>query len=61
MQLFIDDTPTPGALTFDDFNVKPFTVEDQIIRFAGLYRSAEFQRAPYETILRKYTTDDVKM
>ncbi|KAI8818134.1 uncharacterized protein EV422DRAFT_538840 [Fimicolochytrium jonesii] len=60
-RLFVDDTPTPGALTFDDFNVKPFTVEDQIIRFAGLYRSAEFQRAPYETILRKYTTDDVKL
>ncbi|KAI9013222.1 hypothetical protein BC832DRAFT_590177 [Gaertneriomyces semiglobifer] len=60
-RLYIDDTPTPGALTFEDFNVKPYTVEEQIIRFAGLYRSDTYQRAPYESIVRKYTTQDVKL
>ncbi|TPX68591.1 hypothetical protein SpCBS45565_g03027 [Spizellomyces sp. 'palustris'] len=60
-RLYVDDKPTSGALTFADFNVKPHTVEEQIIRFAGLYRAHEFQRAPYETIVRKYTTEDVKL
>ncbi|KAI8913802.1 hypothetical protein DFJ77DRAFT_464730 [Powellomyces hirtus] len=59
-RLYVDDTPTPGALKFDDFNVKPFTVEEQIIRFAGLYRPHEYQRAPYDAVVRKYTTEDVK-
>ncbi|KAJ3146396.1 hypothetical protein HDU89_006262 [Geranomyces variabilis] len=58
-RLYIDDKPTPGALTFADFNVKPFSLEEQIIRFAALYRSQEYQRAPYEAIVRKYTTDQV--
>ncbi|KAJ3158380.1 hypothetical protein HDU86_002846 [Geranomyces michiganensis] len=56
-RLYIDDKPTPGALTFADFNVKPFALEEQIIRFAALYRSQEYQRAPYDVIVRKYTTD----
>ncbi|KAI9090839.1 hypothetical protein DFS34DRAFT_643800 [Phlyctochytrium arcticum] len=60
-RLYIDDKPTPGALTFEDFNVKPHTVEELIIRFAGLYRPHEYQRAPYETIVRKYTTEHIKL
>ncbi|KAJ3016353.1 hypothetical protein HKX48_004072 [Thoreauomyces humboldtii] len=60
-RLYVDDKPTPGALTFDDFNVKPFTVEEQIIRFAGLYRPHEYQRAPYDATVRKYTTEDAKL
>ncbi|KND03726.1 uncharacterized protein SPPG_01186 [Spizellomyces punctatus DAOM BR117] len=60
-RLYVDDKPTSGALTFADFNVKPHTVEEQIVRFAGLYRAHEYQRAPYETIVRKYTTEDVKL
>ncbi|KAJ3416676.1 39kDa subunit of ndufa9, NADH:ubiquinone oxidoreductase [Chytridiales sp. JEL 0842] len=52
---FIDQVPgDKNALTFENFNITPVTVEDTILRFIRAYRPAEFQRAPYEVDVKKY-------
>ncbi|KAJ3057303.1 39kDa subunit of ndufa9, NADH:ubiquinone oxidoreductase [Rhizophlyctis rosea] len=59
-RLYVDDKFTPGTLRFEDFNVKPHTIEETVIRFAQLHRSAYQQRNPYDPILSKYTTEHHK-
>ncbi|KAI9202942.1 uncharacterized protein BJ171DRAFT_511343 [Polychytrium aggregatum] len=57
-RLYINDQATPGALTFKDLSIEPLSVEDTISRFVRLYRSNQFQHAPFETILKKYQTTE---
>ncbi|KAJ1543069.1 39kDa subunit of ndufa9, NADH:ubiquinone oxidoreductase [Nowakowskiella sp. JEL0078] len=58
-RLAISDKITPDTLNFEDFNIKPVSVEDSIIRFARLFRPAEFARASFD-LTKKYRISDLQ-
>ncbi|KAI8923553.1 hypothetical protein BC831DRAFT_403614 [Entophlyctis helioformis] len=58
---FISDVVSKNAITFKDYGVSPHTVEETVIRFAGLYRPGELHHAPFEPIKNAYTTSHVKL
>jgi len=52
-RLFISDILTPSAMTFDDFGMKPYSVEETLLKFIKLYLPDEYQSMPLESIVKK--------
>lgn len=54
--LYIDQHPqSADALTFADLGIaSPETVENTILKFVRLYRPSDYQRAPYESSVKRY-------
>lgn len=48
-RLYINDTPTESALTFNDLRIQPATLEDMALQFVRGYRSAMYYELATET------------
>jgi hypothetical protein len=59
-RLTISDKFDPNALTFDNFDIIPHTAEETVQRFASYYREGAFSNAPFEPIVKDYTTKSIK-
>jgi len=51
-RLTIDDTPTPGSLSFADLGVQPSRLADNFIKFTRMYRSSLYYDEPWEPALK---------
>ena len=56
--MYISDKLTPNALTFEDFQIKPHTAEEMIVRFVRLFRPVELQRAPIDRNIKSYAIEE---
>ena len=56
-RMFISDTLTTGVLSFDDFGMKPYSVEETLLRFIKLYLPDTQQNVPLEEIVKKFNTN----
>ncbi|KAJ3390886.1 39kDa subunit of ndufa9, NADH:ubiquinone oxidoreductase [Lobulomyces angularis] len=53
---FVSDSLQNGSLKFEDFGIKPHTVEETISRFVRMYQSEDHIAEPLEPFTKKYNT-----
>jgi hypothetical protein len=58
--LTVDDVVSPHSLKFEDFNIKPVTTEETIVRFVRMFRPIELQRAPIDRDIKSYEIQAAK-